>query len=54
MNYIEADASNIEAGLESIREMFPSFDADVIKSILEANNGHKERTIEALLQMTVD
>lgn len=41
-----------EADLESIKEMFPSFDAEVIKSILESNHGNKESSIEALLQMS--
>lgn len=34
--------------------MFPTFEVDVIKSILETNNGNKETTIEALLQISSD
>ena len=43
-----------EADLSAIKEMFPAFDADLIKSILESNHGSKELTIEALLQLTID
>jgi toll-interacting protein len=35
-----------------IKEMFPTFEDDIIKSILQANNGNKDQTIESLLQMT--
>jgi hypothetical protein len=37
--------------LNSIKEMFPAFDIQVIKSILDLNRGDKEASIEALLQM---
>ena len=40
-----------EEDLKSIKELFPTFDEDVIKSILDLNRGNKEATIEALLQM---
>jgi hypothetical protein len=31
--------------------MFPSFDLEVIKSLMESNGGNKEATIESLLNM---
>jgi hypothetical protein len=34
--------------------MFPAFDVEVIKSLMESNGGNKERTIESLLQMIAD
>lgn len=40
--------------VKTIKEMFPTFDEDVIKSLLETNNGNKEKTINMLLQMVVD
>jgi toll-interacting protein len=41
-----------DADVLAIKEMFPSFDEDIVKSILEANNGHKENTINQLLAMS--
>lgn len=40
--------------LKTIKDMFPSYDIEVIKSIMESNGGNKEATIEALLQMISD
>lgn len=41
-----------DADVLAIKEMFPSFDDEIVKSILEANNGHKENTINQLLSMS--
>jgi len=42
------------ADLECIKEMFPTFDTEIITSILESKNGNKDATIETLLQMVAD
>ena len=35
-----------------LQEMFPSLDTDVVRSVLEANNGVADSAVTALLQMT--
>lgn len=40
-----------EEDVNQIAEMFPSMEKDVIKSIMTANNGHKENAISQILQM---
>ncbi|RWS27686.1 toll-interacting protein B-like protein [Leptotrombidium deliense] len=38
--------------VKQLHEMFPSVDVDVIRTLLESNRGNKERSINALLQVT--
>ena len=35
-----------------LREMFPSLDEEVVRSVLEANNGRVDSAVTNLLQMT--
>jgi hypothetical protein len=51
----EAGALNVqinEDDFKSVCDMFPSFDGEVIRSLLQANNGNKEITIEKIIEMS--
>ena len=43
-----------EEDVKRMQEMFPSIDADVIKSVLEAARGNQEQAVSNLLSMTAD
>ena len=36
------------------KKMFPKFDSDVIETVLRSNNGAVDKTIDALLQMSIE
>ena len=42
---------SFESALAQLNAMFPSFDKEVITMVLRTQNGHMERTVEALLTM---
>ncbi|RNA24367.1 toll-interacting [Brachionus plicatilis] len=47
-----ATSKTYNEDLSSLKEMFPSFDDDVIKSVYESSGHVKETAIDALIQMT--
>ncbi|KAG8190318.1 hypothetical protein JTE90_014424 [Oedothorax gibbosus] len=40
-----------EDDLRQIKEMFPNMEGDIVRAVFESNNGHKEHTINALLEL---
>ena len=45
---------SMSQAVAQIKDMFPSFDEDVLTAMLAANNNHIEHTIEQVLQMEAD
>jgi hypothetical protein len=45
---------SVDQALAQLKDMFPSFDEEVLSTMLLLNNNHIEHTIEQVLQMEVD
>ena len=48
------DQAHRESARETVKQMFPQVEDDVVDMILEANEGDLGRTIEAMIEAMID
>lgn len=54
LDHTDSKQLNFYEAMYHFKKMFPKFDSDVIEMVLRSNNGSVDRTIDELLNMSID